>query len=136
MDEDLDLRFECGYSKPSSQLTLLDRQKLVNAVWLHYVFFLPHAELQKGFRETLQLEALISNHPNAIYGCLVASSNFDVTPEFLIDSFTILYSEQGHNKRTAEEAIILSWCDYVMESAGKKVTLLLHTGNAFLVILY
>ena len=73
MDDDLDLRFECGYSKPSAQLTLLDRQKLVNAVWLHYVFFLPHAELvqlQKGFCETLQLEALTPKCNIWLFGCI------------------------------------------------------------------
>ena len=46
MDNELEIRFECGYTKkPSSQITLSDREKIVKTIWLHYVYFLPHAEL-------------------------------------------------------------------------------------------
>ena len=89
IDEELDVRFECGYTKPSSQIVLSDRDKIVHAIWLHHVYFSPHAELiqlRKGFRETLQLEALISTHPEVIYGFLVPSAKFEVTSDFLIDS--------------------------------------------------
>ena len=76
VDEELDFRFDCGYSKPSTQLQMSDREKLVTAIWLHYVFFVPHAEivqLRKGLRETLQLDALISAYPNEVYHLLVLS---------------------------------------------------------------
>ena len=46
MDNELEIRYECGYTKkPSSQITLSDREKIVKTIWLHYVYFLPHAEL-------------------------------------------------------------------------------------------
>ena len=97
---------------------------LVKAIWLHFVFFYPHAELvqlQKGLRETLQLEELISNYPKEMYSLLIPSSDFDVTPSFLIDKFIALYSEAGHNNRSKEESIYLSWCEYIMECNGKEV---------------
>ncbi len=51
------------------------------------------------------------------------SKSFDVTADFLLDSFVINYSLQGSNLRTSEEAIILSWNDYVEESSGNQVSL-------------
>ena len=70
-------------------------------------------QLWKGPRETLQLELLVSLHPHEIWSLLVASS------EFFLDSFAICYSEQGCNKCTAEEAVILHWNDYVTDCEGK-----------------
>ena len=81
--------------------------------------------MRKGIHETLQLEMIISTHPKEMHGFLVASSSFDVTVDFLIDSFVIHYSEPGHNKRTYEESIMLEWCDCVMECAGVYVVYLL-----------
>ena len=95
VDNELEIRFECGYTKPSSQITLSDREKIVKTIWLHYVYFSPHArliQLQKGLRETLQLEVLISVHHIEVHGFLVASYSFEVTPDFLTDSFVIHYS--------------------------------------------
>ena len=90
VDDELDFRFDCDYSKPPAQLQMSDRKKLVRAIWLHFVFFFPHAELtqlQKGLRKTLQLEGLISSYPKEVYSLLVPSNEFDVTPDFLIDEF-------------------------------------------------
>ncbi len=115
---ELDVRFECGYSKPLQSIDLLHKDEIIKALWLHYVFFSPHAELEqlkKGFRETLQMEVLICRHPHLVLGFLVASSDFDVTPDYLLDSFVIHYSDQGCNKRTAEEAVILHCNEYVSE---------------------
>lgn len=121
VDDELGFRFECGYSKPTSKILLSDKDKIVKAVWLHYVYFIPHAELEqlrKGLRETLQLERLMCLYPEKMYYFLASSSNFDVTASYLLDSFVIVYSEQGCNKRTSEEAVILSWTDYIMECEG------------------
>lgn len=122
VDDALDFRFDCGYSKPSTQLQMSDREKLVRAIWLHFVFFFPHAELaqlQKGLRETLQLEDLICAYPKEVYSLLVPSSDFDVAANFFIDEFIVLYSEAGHNNRTKEESVYLSWCEYIMECSGR-----------------
>ena len=120
VDKELDFRFECGYPKATNKLMLSDKQQLMRALWLHYVFFLAHAELeqlQKGFRETLQLESLISTYPEQIHCFLVASTTFDVTPDYLLDNFIIKYSEPGSNRRTKEEALMLYWTEYILESA-------------------
>ena len=126
VSEDLDVCFECGYSKPLQSIELSHKDEIVKALWLHYVFFSPHAELEqlkKGFRETLQMELLICLHSRLVFGFLVASSDFDVTSNYLLDSFVISYSDQGSNKRTAEEAIILNWSEYVSDCVGEPVSL-------------
>ena len=71
-------------------------------------------QLWKGPQETLQLELLVCLHPSS-WSLLVASSDFEVSTEFFLDSFAICYSEQGCNKCTAEEAVILHWNDYVTD---------------------
>lgn len=119
--EDYDFCFDCGYTKPTRQIEISDRDLFVKAIWLHYVFFLPHAELEqlrKGLRETLQIELVAILHPDEVRSFLVASSAFDITATFLLDSLIVHYSEQGSNKRTKEEAIMMRWSDYVMELQG------------------
>lgn len=64
---------------------------------------------------------LICNYPKEVYSLLVPSSDFDVTANFLIDEFVVLYSEAGHNNRTKEESVYLSWCKYIMECSGKYI---------------
>ncbi len=44
-------------------------------------------------------------HDN-IWGLLASLSSFDVTPDYLIDGFIIVYSDNGSNDRTKEESIV------------------------------
>ena len=109
-------------SKLTSQIELSDKDQLFKSVWLHYVCFLNHAELEqlwKGLRETLQLELLVCLHPHEMWSFLAASSDFEVSTEYLEDLFAIRYSEHGCNKRTAEEAVVLYWNDYITDCAGE-----------------
>lgn len=126
VENELDVRFDCGYTKPSHLIDLSHREEIIKALWLHYVFFSPHAELdqlKKGFRETLQMERLVCLHPCVVLGFLIASRDFDVTADYLLDSFVINYSDEGCNKRTAEEALILNWNDYVNQCIGDPVSI-------------
>ena len=95
LEETFDFRFDCGHTKATRSMTTDDIDMLVNCIWLHYTFFKPHVELRKGFRETLQMELLICLHPDEVKSVLYASSLFDVTPEFLLDSFVTHYSDNG-----------------------------------------
>ena len=101
-----DFRFNCGYNKPSNQISIDDRETFIKAIWLHYPHFLPHSELQqlqKGFGETLQMEILVCLYPEEIRALLVSSSLYEVKSSFFHDHFVVQYSEQGSNGRTAEE---------------------------------
>lgn len=124
--EHLGFRFQCGYTKPTTQIDLTDKEQLVRALRLHHVFFVPLAELEQlrsRLRETLQLEILMCSHPALMLGFLVASNNFEVTASYLLDSFVIKYSEQGSNMRTPEEAVILHWNEYVTACASEQLAL-------------
>lgn len=127
VENDLDMRFDCGFGKPTNKLELSDKDPLIKAIWLHYVHFLPLSELQqlrKGLRETLQLEVLCCVHSDMMFTFLVGSSNFSVTPQFLLDSFVVLYSEHGTNRRTMEESVMLHWHDYVIDNESKSLQVL------------
>ena len=120
-NEAFDFRFACGYTKPTHQLVLKDASEIVHSVWLHYVLFCPHTELEqlrKGLLETLQVQLLVSLHDDGIRALL---SLFDVTVEYLQDMFVIQYSLNGSNDRTKEEAIIIHWFEYIYNSKGKYV---------------
>ena len=119
--DQVDFRFDCGFLKPVHMLDLSDKDQLIKAVWLHYVFFLPHAELEqlkRGLHGTLQIESFIGSYAREMHYFLVASTNFDVTCNYLLDSMMIRYSDHGSNNRTAEEAVILHWTDYITECSG------------------
>ena len=125
-DDQFDFRFSCGYNKPSRNMTLDDKSTLINAIWLHYTFFNPHAELQqlrKGFRDTLQMELLICLYPDEVRCLLFPSTAFDVTSAFLLDSFVTHYSDNGTNRRTLEEAVMINWAEYVTECSGTIIML-------------
>lgn len=120
--DDYDFCFDCGYTKPTSQVEIADRDQVVKCIWLHFIFFVPHAELEqlkKGFRETLQMELLVVLHPREMRSFLAASSDHDITPDSLLDSFVVRYSDQGSNKRTTEEAIMVNLSDYIMDLDGQ-----------------
>lgn len=107
--DDFSFLFYCGYSKPRTTVAIEDREEIVRAVWLHFVLFHPHAELEqlrKGFRKTLQLELLICWHSDDVWWLLVSSPAFDVSVEDLTDHFAIAYSDPGSNNHTKEEAIV------------------------------
>lgn len=106
-------------------MQLADAHELVKAIWLHVMFCIPHVELlqlQKGFRETLQMELLVCRYPSQVHGMLVGSTDFEVTSDFLLDSVVIMYSPEGSNKRASEEAVILNWTEYVTECDGVPVS--------------
>ena len=125
--DDFTFWFNCGYTKPTTLVSLADKEDLVRSVWLHFVLSHPHPELQqlqKCLNQTLQFNILVCMHPKEVWGVLAASTVFDVTPQYLCDEVAVQYSDNGSNKRTKEEAIIFFWYEYVSECAnGGDVTL-------------
>ncbi len=104
---EFDFRFTCGYTKSPHQIQLSDREDFVHSIWLHYVLFNSYAELdqlRKGLFETLTIELVALSHGNAFRTLLVYSTLFDLTADYLDEVFVILYSDNGSNKQTLEEA--------------------------------
>ena len=90
--------YQCGYTKPATLMTPEDKDCIIRVVWLHHILYHPHAELEqlrKGFYSTLQMQHLIQLHAKEMWGLLIATSEFNVTPKFLCDAFAIQYSPNG-----------------------------------------
>ncbi len=120
-DKAFEFRFDCGYTKPTHKIELKDTGEIAHSVWLHHIFFGPHAELEqlrKGFLETLRIEQLVCLHEDGMRALLAFSSFFDVTVPYLQEAFVILYSPNGSNNRTKEEAILLHWFEYISNCYG------------------
>ena len=119
---DYDFLYSCGYTKATAQVKMEDREELIKIVWLHFVKFHPYYELEQlrdGLHQSLNMDELIVSDPYKIWGTLVSSTKFEVTPNFICDSYVVTYSDQGSNNRTKEEAIILHWFEYVKDCKGK-----------------
>ena len=63
------------------------------------------------------MEMLVCLQPEEIRALLVSSSLYDVKASFH-DHFVVQYSEQGSNARTAEEAVMLNFVEYINECAS------------------
>lgn len=116
-----DFRFHCGYSKPVAHMDIADRDEFIRAVWLHYVLFQPYAELQQfqqGLKDTLQLDLLFTLYPQDMWSLFASTNAYDVTADYLLDSFLIQYSDQGSNNRALEESIVYMWSQYITECEG------------------
>ena len=63
---DLSFVFDCGYSKPTSSITMDSRPEFIRSITLHYTLYKNYAELmqfKEGLLETLSFENLIQSHP-------------------------------------------------------------------------
>lgn len=104
-------------------ISLDEKDELIRSIWLHFVLFHPHAELEqlrKGIYQTLQFELLICTHPSEMWGVLATSTVFNVSAQQLCDSVAIHYSENGSNNRTKEEAVMFFFIEYVSECADRE----------------
>ena len=67
--DDFNFRLHWGHAKPTTQVTLDDKDELIYCVWLHFVLLHAHVELKqlrKGLYQTLQFELLVYTHPNIL----------------------------------------------------------------------
>ena len=53
--DDYDFHFDCGYTKPTSQVEIADHDQVVKCIWLHFIFFVPHAELEQLKKVSVKL---------------------------------------------------------------------------------
>ena len=120
-DDVWDIRFTCGYTKPTHLIEIKDKDDFVRSIWLHFVLFHPFAELEqlrKGFQETLQMQLLVCTHGKEIRALLAPSRLFDVSAQYLQDAFAVNYSPNGSNNRTKEESVMVMWLEYISNCNG------------------
>ena len=56
-----------------------------------------------------------------MWALLASCGAYNVTPQFLCDSFVIQYSDNGSNNRTYEEAVVYMWFEYITGSSERSV---------------
>ena len=112
--DDYEFRFSCGVSKPISRLQFSDKEKIVNAMCLHYSVLVTLAELEQLRRGlTIQkFNMLMGSHPQAVRKAFELSQT-KITSDFLQDLVVPMFSPQGSNKRAVEEALIMTWIRYL-----------------------
>ena len=117
---DYSFRFDCGYSKPVSSITLETRTEFVRCITLHYLYsvYAEICQLRKGLLETLKLNKLADEHPVELWSLLAASRAEKLTAAYLQDLFEVHYSPHGSNSRSLEENIIMHMYDYLQECEG------------------
>ena len=108
--EDFSFRFECGYNKPDSHITMETRQEFINAVSLHYALYHVRAEvnqLKRGMLDTLHFGHLVKEHPIEMWSLLAVNKVDRLTAQQVEDLFVVEFSPQGSNDRVEEEAAIM-----------------------------
>lgn len=73
---------------------------------------------QQGLKDTLQLDLLFTLYPQDMWSFFASTNAYDVTADYLLDSFLIQYSDQGSNNRAPEESIVYMWSQYITECEG------------------
>ena len=114
--------FSCGVNKPLSRLHYSEKEKVVNAMCLHYSVLTSLAEMEQ-LRRGLAVQnfnILMESHPQAIRKAF-EPSEIQVTSDFLQDFFVPVFSAQGSNKRGIEEALIMSWIHYLQSIEGRNL---------------
>ena len=107
---DYSFRFDCGFNKAQSAITSADKQTFLKSVWLHYVIYSVHGELEQ-FRdellETLQIEHLVHDHPDIVWSLLAYKKN-ELTAGYIQDLFEVQYSPKGSYHAKDEQAVIMT----------------------------
>jgi hypothetical protein len=109
--DDYDFRYDCGYIKPTSTLTISNRDEMVCSLALHYKVYARKAELDQ-IVEGLNFGGMIWSEDEA--GSLKCLFCEEKPPSKLTASqvsvlFPPTFSEEGCNCREAEEEMALHW---------------------------
>ena len=115
-----DFRFSCGVSKPITWIPFSDKQKVVNAMCLHYSILVSLAELEQLRRglDIQRFDSLMESFPQLLRKDF-QSPVCEITSEYVQDLFVALLSPVGSNKRPGEEAIMMMWIRFLQYLEGE-----------------
>lgn len=129
-------RFDCGLCMPSSSISMDDRESIVRCIAMHHVIYSQKAELDQ-IREGFQVQA--NHQPFAhefklfwairlfsLISCsrilkplFVEAGRVKLTCSSVLELFFINWSEEGCNKRQAQEELVLNLTYYLTELQGR-----------------
>ena len=119
---DYDFRFDCGFSQPTSAITMETRIEFVQAIAQHYCVFSIYAEimqLRSGLLGVLDMQRLAEDHPVEFWSLMAANSTEKVTAQMLQDLFQVAFHPKGHNCRSQEEKAVMFLYNYFQECEGR-----------------
>ena len=104
--------------------TTADKEAFIRYVWLHYVIYSVHGELEQ-FRNAhlhmLQMEHLVQDHSEVIWSLLMYTEN-ELTAGLIQDLFKVKYSPKVSNYAKDEQVHELVH-RYLMECEGRAIYL-------------
>ena len=114
--DEYEFQFSCGVNKPITRIQFSEKEKISNAMCLHYSVLISLAELEQ-LRRGLDIQKFKESSHNAIRKAFVPPE-IKVTSDFLQDLFVPVLSFPGSNKRVNEEALIMTWIRYLQSLEG------------------
>ena len=106
---------------PSSSVTLVNRDSLLNAIVLHFTIYSQKAELddiKRGMDDVLEVGPLARSHPTLFKPLFVSSGLQKLQADTFLSLFHVDYSLRGSNRRDKEEQIMINFNHYIQELEG------------------
>lgn len=119
--EDYEFRYACGVTKPCIRIPYSDKEKIIEAIGLHYSVLASLAELEQ-LRRGLTIQkfgSLMQSHPSTLHKAF-RPPEIQITSDIIQDLFVPSFSPSGSNKRNTEEAIVMTWIRYLQHLEGMK----------------
>ncbi|XP_074659127.1 G2/M phase-specific E3 ubiquitin-protein ligase-like [Tubulanus polymorphus] len=117
VDENIECRFEMGFTKPSIFIKLSDKQKIVEYLALNFLVHRSKSELNQLLEgmSTLGVLDLIRKFPSS-FEKVFSGAPSPMSVDYMTQLFHVDYSPPGSNKRVEEEQIIMNWTFLLEES--------------------
>jgi len=117
-----DFRFNCGIGETSSTIRISDKDKIVNAMILHFTILATTTELEQ-MKQGLTIQKfneLMKRHPLIMRTAFQARSNLTCSDiERLYNHNSAELAAVGTDKRERQEAILHAFTKYIHELKGK-----------------
>ena len=119
--DEYDFRYDLGITKAAHEVRIVDREKIVTSMALHYGVLVVKAELDQilcGISSTLNALTLIRDN-GVMRQLFVFKVRPPPTADNLFDTLPAKFSESGSNAREKEEATMMLWWDFLQMVEGK-----------------
>ena len=114
--DEYDFRYDLGIGQPVNTIRLEDREKIISSIANHYGILVVKAELDQllgGLASTLNVLHLIREIAPQMKSLFIYSEPAPLKADDIFDLFTPKLSPVGSNRREAEEAAAMLWCDFL-----------------------
>jgi len=109
--------------KPASRISFSEKQKIVDAMCLHFVILESLAELEQLRRglAVQKFNSLMEAFPHVVRKAFTPPEQ-KISSDMLQDLFVPAFSPKGSNRREVEEAVVMCWLQYLQHVEGEVQT--------------